>query len=608
MPNAIKYSTTGDTLSLKKGNIFFGVGDVGKGPSSATTYYNGVTPPSSGYTIYSYNAAQTSNLSFHTAVNDSALITYTNGVSGQNFSTATQCLNWYATQSNYVCVNRDYEGIVTNGLVLNVDAGFTPSYTSSGTTWYDLSYSGNNGTLTNGPSYSSSSGGTIVLDGTNDYINCGNGSSLQITSNITVETWVYLTSLTNSSDLNLISKYSNTGGASFQGWILFKSTGDYTSYGPGGSGGPNNNEFAWLATSDGNFNGALIGTGEQVSVNTWYQVVGVFISSSNTIQIYVNGQLKRSGVRTNQTSGVLLNAARNINIGATPEDNARFVQGNIATSRVYNRALTSSEVLQNYNAQVSRFSPSYDSDAQAFFTAAGITDTTQKNAVNQLVLDLKSYSLWNKMNAIYPFVGGTATTHKYNLKDPRDLNVAYRLSFAGGWTHSSNGVTPNGVNGYADTYFDGNVGAIGCYNRNTSFAMGTKYDEWEGGDYPVYSIPWIYLLGRGGTIQNTVDQNNVVNPAGATLPFAHITYDTQQRLYTNGNLVNSNAFYTSAPSAPTGYPIWIGGLNDNGRFNNPTYYGGTSSFSFISGTLNSTESANLNTAVQAFQTTLGRNV
>ncbi len=91
MPNAIKYSTTGDTLSLKKGNIFFGVGDVGKGPSSATTYYNGVTPPVGGYTIYSYNAAQTSKLSFHTAVNDSALITYTNGVSGQNFSTATQC-------------------------------------------------------------------------------------------------------------------------------------------------------------------------------------------------------------------------------------------------------------------------------------------------------------------------------------------------------------------------------------------------------------------------------------------------------------------------------------------------------------------------------------
>ena len=122
MPNAIKYSTTGDTLSLKKGNIFFGVGDVGKGPSSATTYYNGVTPSASGYTIYSYNASQTSKLSFHTAVDDAALRDYTNRVSGQSFATAAQCLNWYATQSDYACVNRDYEGIVTSGLTFCLDA------------------------------------------------------------------------------------------------------------------------------------------------------------------------------------------------------------------------------------------------------------------------------------------------------------------------------------------------------------------------------------------------------------------------------------------------------------------------------------------------------
>ena len=173
MPNAIKYSTTGDTLSLKKGNIFFGVGDVGKGPSSATTYYNGVTPSASGYTIYSYNASQTSKLSFHTAVDDAALRDYTNRVSGQSFASAAQCLNWYATQTNYVCVNRDYEGIVTSGLTFCLDAGFTPSYTTSGTTWYDLSYGVNNGTLTNGPTFNSDNGGSIVFDGVDDIINCG---------------------------------------------------------------------------------------------------------------------------------------------------------------------------------------------------------------------------------------------------------------------------------------------------------------------------------------------------------------------------------------------------------------------------------------------------
>jgi hypothetical protein len=244
--------------------------------------------------------------------------------------------------------------LVTNGLVMYLDAADRTSYPGYGTILRDLS-GGNNGTLTNGPTYSSTNGGSIVLDGTNDYINCGNGSSLQITGSITVETWVYFTSLTNSTDLDLFSKYSNNGGQSYQGWILFKSTSDYRIYGPGGSGGPNTNEFAWLASSDGNFNGALIGTGEQVSVNTWYQVVGVFTSSNNSLQIYVNGVLKRSAVRTNQTPGILLNSPRNVYVGATPEDNIRYVQGNISISKLYNRALSAAEVTQNFNAQRQRF-------------------------------------------------------------------------------------------------------------------------------------------------------------------------------------------------------------------------------------------------------------
>jgi len=244
--------------------------------------------------------------------------------------------------------------ITTNGLILCLDASDKNSYPGSGTTWYDVSGNNNNSTLTNGPTFSNVNGGVITLDGTNDYIDCGNNSSLQITGSITVETWAYFTSLTNMGDLDLLSKYSNAGSGN-QGWILFKSTGDYRIYGPSGTGGPNINEFAWLATSDGNFNGALIGTGEQVSLNTWYQVVGVFNSSNNSMQIYVNGNLKYSAVRTGQTFGVLLNASRNVYVGGTPEDYNRYIQGNISTSKIYNRALSTSEVLQNYNAAKSRF-------------------------------------------------------------------------------------------------------------------------------------------------------------------------------------------------------------------------------------------------------------
>lgn len=94
----------------------------------------------------------------------------------------------------------------------------------------------------------------------------------------------------------------------------------------------------------------------------------------------------------------------------------------------------------------------YDTDAQSFLTAAGITDPTISGAINTLVLGLKTNNLWSTPLAIYPMVGGSASSHKFNLKDPRDLDAAYRLSFAGGWTHSSNGALPNGTTAYANTF------------------------------------------------------------------------------------------------------------------------------------------------------------
>jgi len=94
-----------------------------------------------------------------------------------------------------------------------------------------------------------------------------------------------------------------------------------------------------------------------------------------------------------------------------------------------------------------------DPDATLFVQASGITDYTQRGAIVDLVKDMKSAGIWTKMKAIYPFVGGTAATHKWNLKDPRDTNAAFRLTFNGGWTHSSTGADPNGTTAYANTWF-----------------------------------------------------------------------------------------------------------------------------------------------------------
>lgn len=139
---------------------------------------------------------------------------------------------------------------------------------------------------------------------------------------------------------------------------------------------------------------------------------------------------------------------------------------------------------------------SLDPDAQAFLTATGITDATITTAINDLVLDLKSNSLWTKMQALWPFVGGTATTHKYNLIDPQDTDAAYRMTFNGGWTHSANGIKGNLTNTYGDTHWnaaadvttaDGVHWSFNCNDGGTN--QGNRYDMGSvaGGDWALIS-------------------------------------------------------------------------------------------------------------------------
>ena len=115
-----------------------------------------------------------------------------------------------------------------------------------------------------------------------------------------------------------------------------------------------------------------------------------------------------------------------------------------------------------------------DADAQAFITAAAITDPTQQSAINSLVINLKGYGVWTKMKALYPFVGGTATQHKFNLKNPLDTDAAFRLVFNGGWTHSTDGALPNGINGYANTYLNPVIESLTYNNNHLSFYSRTS--------------------------------------------------------------------------------------------------------------------------------------
>jgi hypothetical protein len=94
--------------------------------------------------------------------------------------------------------------------------------------------------------------------------------------------------------------------------------------------------------------------------------------------------------------------------------------------------------------------------AQAFLDATGITDETIVSAITTLVADLQTYNLWGKMKAVYPFVGGTQETNKFNLINPQDTDEAFRLTFSGNWDYnnSGSGAKPDGFTGYANTYLN----------------------------------------------------------------------------------------------------------------------------------------------------------
>ena len=98
------------------------------------------------------------------------------------------------------------------------------------------------------------------------------------------------------------------------------------------------------------------------------------------------------------------------------------------------------------------FMSSGDADLDKYLTATGITNTTIVNALKTLTNSWKSNGFWSNTLLLNPVVGGTSTTHKFNLKDSRDVDAAYRLSFTGTWTHASTGMKGDGSSAYANTF------------------------------------------------------------------------------------------------------------------------------------------------------------
>ena len=255
-----------------------------------------------------------------------------------------------------------------------------------------------------------------------------------------------------------------------------------------------------------------------------------------------------------------------------------------------------------------------DADAQAFITAAGITDATQKTAVNQLVLDLKSANIWTKMKAIYPIVGGTASTHKYNLKDPRDLDAAFRLIFATGMTHSSTGMLGNGTSGFANTMFNtqtnfsSNNACISFYNRtNIGSVSGVIYGN---SDNVTTYLPLTqcYPNLSGNTTSDMQDFNYRISVANSDRRGMYISTRSANnnfKLFKNNALFGSNTGIQPQTNFPNSN-LTIDAFNYNGTTGN--YLACEISFFSMSTSLTDAEALSLYNAVQTYQTTLARNI
>jgi len=247
----------------------------------------------------------------------------------------------------------------------------------------------------------------------------------------------------------------------------------------------------------------------------------------------------------------------------------------------------------------------FDPDAQAFFdrvtTAGGTLTTTEKNATNQLVLDMKSAGIWSSMKAVYPMVGASAAACAQNLK-----SSSFTGTFTSGWTFASTGVTPNGTSAYFNTNVKNNTNLTDRASHWSAYFRTLGNDGFNG----YYSAAAGAVFGvqpKDNTNKIAVGLNNlaasgVTSAAGFLI--GSVNSSTNAKLYLNNSLVLTNS--TTQSLAGYSLDFYLGALNSTGT---PIIYGTQQSvFLSLGDNLTDTQASNFYTAVQAFQTTLSRQV
>ena len=230
---------------------------------------------------------------------------------------------------------------LTQGSEIPQPQHFLNYSTTRGTTnatgggWVDTSGNGKNGELVNGPTYNNDKGGSIVFDGTNDYINLGNLGT--IGNQQTIDVWFYSTSVTNYKNV-LDMNYGNYGSTGNVGPRLEQSTG-------GASG--------WVWSGNTSNNSLLTGqsTTYSISANTWYNAT--WVNDNGTVAVYLNGVATQTGISS--TYGFITTyGAASIGRGFHL-DSSRYFAGRVGTVKIYSKVLSATEILQNFNATRDRY-------------------------------------------------------------------------------------------------------------------------------------------------------------------------------------------------------------------------------------------------------------
>jgi len=245
-----------------------------------------------------------------------------------------------------------------------------------------------------------------------------------------------------------------------------------------------------------------------------------------------------------------------------------------------------------------------DNDAYNFLSATNLlSNDLISTTINTLVTDLKSQNLWDKLYAMYPLVGGTSTTCQYNLKNTSSLN----LGFSGSWNFNNNGISGSGTNNYAGTGFQPFTASFDNVGKNLSLGI-----------YVQNNITGGYDMGIDGVINDDlyITSRYVNNLTYFYYTSSLTVANTDARGFYIGTLsgsgANNQVIYKNGVSVAsqnggggqtTGGNLVIGAANPSVEFSKRLY-----GLSFIGKGLTSTNASDLNTTVQAFATTLGRNV